>query len=195
MDEERAWEMRRHRALSGSGVLLLGLTMALVPVTVASATNHKKTHHKATHHKASKGTSKHKTGSSSTGSLGCPKGSLITSATGTTFTGPSANNGGTAACIYTDAAGDALNVVFDSPNESRSKFVSTDPPDIGEPAQAVSGLGQAAFSTTTYGHAEVDVFESSTKGFAITLDPANGGTVTPADLTQVEAVAHAIAAG
>jgi hypothetical protein len=149
--------------------------------------------HKTTHHKAKKRKSKHKASSSLVGSLHCPKQSLITSASGTMYTGPSSENGGTAACIYMDAAGNALNVVFDSPNESRSKFVSSDPSDIGEPAVAVSGLGQAAFSTTTYGHAEVDVYESSSKGFAITLNPANGGTVTPADLTQVVAVAHALA--
>ena len=181
--------MLRNTAWHGVGVVLLGLGIALAPVTVASASKHKTTHHKA------KGKSKQGAGSSSIGSLNCPKQSLITSATGTTFTGPSANNGGTAACIYTDAAGNELNVIFDSPNESRSQFVSSDPSDIGEPAQAVSGLGEAAFSTTTYGHAEVDVYESSSKGFGVTLDPANGGTVTPADLTQVEAVARAIAKG
>jgi hypothetical protein len=106
-----------------------------------------------------------------------------------------AENGGTAACIYSDAADNELNVVFDAPGESRSKFVSTDPSDIGTPAQAVSGLGQAAFSTTSYGHAEVDVFESTAKGFAVTLDPANGGSVTPDDLTEVVAVARAIVKG
>jgi hypothetical protein len=46
-----------------------------------------------------------------------------------------------------------------------------------------------------YGHAEVDVYESSAKGFSITFDPANGGTVTAANLTQVIAVARAIASG
>jgi hypothetical protein len=173
-------------------VLLLGFSLALAPVTVASAKA--TTHHKAKakHHKAKK--HKHATATSNVGSLKCPKASLISSATGTTYSGPSATNGGTAACIYVDAAGDDINVITDSPNESRSKFVSTDPSDIGQPAQAVSGLGEAAFSTTTYGHAEVDVYESSSKGVAVTLDPANQATVTPADLTQVEAVAHAILA-
>jgi hypothetical protein len=170
-------------------MLLLGLTMALVPLTAASASQK---HHKAAHHKKK---ATHSSGSSLSKSLGCPKQSLVTSATGTTFTGPSAQNGGTAACIYNDTAGNDLNVVFDSPGESRSAFVSSDPSDIGKPAQAISGLGQAAFSTTSYGHAEVDVYESSTKGFAVTLDPANGGTVTPTDLTQVVAVAHAIVKG
>ena len=179
--------MRRHRAWPGIGVLFLGLFMALAPVTIASASKHTTT--------PRKGKSKHGAGTSNVGSLKCPKESVITSATGTTYTGPSATNAGTAACIYADVAGDELNFVADSPNESRSKFVSTDPSDIGEPAQAVSGLGEAAFATTTYGHAEVDVYESSSKGFAVTLDPANQATVTPADLTQVEAVAHAIAAG
>ena len=181
--------MIRSRAWTGIAVVLLGLAISLAPVTVASASKHKTTHHKV---KAK--TSKHKTSGSSIGSLDCPKQSVITSATGTTFTGPSKNNGGTAACIYSDAAGDALNVVFDTPNESLSKFVSSDPSDIGQPAQAVSGLGEAAYSSTTYGHAEVDVYESQSKGFAVTLDPANEGTVTPADLTEVEATAHDIVA-
>jgi len=181
--------MLRKTAWRGVGVVLLGFGIALAPVTVASASKHKTTHHKA------KGKSRQGAGSSSIGSLNCPKQSLITSATGTTFTGPSANNGGTAACIYTDVAGNELNVIFDSPNESRNQFVSSDPSDIGEPAQAVSGLGEAAFSTTTNGHAEVDVYESSSKGFGVTLDPANGGAVTPADLTQVETVARTLAKG
>jgi hypothetical protein len=181
--------MLRNRAWRDVGVLLLGLGIALAPVTAASASKHKTTHHKA------KGKSKKEGGGSSIASLNCPKESLITSATGTTFTGPSANNGGTAACIYTDGAGNELNVIFDSPSETRSQFVSSDPSDIGEPAQAVSGLGEAAFSTTTFGHAEVDVYESSQKGFGVTLDPANGAAVTPADLTQVEAVARAIVKG
>jgi hypothetical protein len=173
-------------------MLLLGLATALAPMSAASATQPKGKHHKTASRKKK---AAHSSGSTLSKSLGCPKQSLVTSATGTTFTGPSASNGGTAACIYTDAAGDALNVVFDIPGETRSKFVSSDPSDIGTPAQAVSGLGQAAFSSTTYGHAEVDVFESSAKGFAVTLDPANGGSVTPADLTQVVAVARAIVKG
>ena len=124
--------------MAGIGVLLLGLSLALVPATVASASKHKTTHHHA------KAKSKHKSGGL-VASLHCPKQSLITSATGTTFTGPSANNGGTAACIYSDAAGDDLNVVFDSPNESRSQFVASDPGDIGKPAQAVSGIARRHF--------------------------------------------------
>jgi hypothetical protein len=183
---------RTRRAWTGVGVLFLGLTTALVPLTAAAASQPKGKHHKAAPHK--KKAAKN-SGSSLSKSLGCPKASLVTSATGTTFTGPSAENGGTAACIYSDAADNELNVVFDAPGESRSKFVSTDPSDIGTPAQAVSGLGQAAFSTTSYGHAEVDVFESTAKGFAVTLDPANGGSVTPDDLTEVVAVARAIVKG
>jgi len=178
--------MLRGKAVAGFCIILLGFCVALLPATVASASKHKTTHHHA------KTKPKHKSGGL-VASLHCPKQSLITSATGTTFTGPSANNGGTAACIYSDAAGDALNVVNDSPNESRSQFVSSDPGDIGQPAQAVSGIGKAAFSTTTYGHAEVDVYESSTKGFAVTLDPANQAAVTPQDLTKVVAVARALA--
>ncbi|HEY1832749.1 MAG TPA: hypothetical protein VGG38_21100 [Acidimicrobiales bacterium] len=181
--------MTPNRVRATTGILLLGLAVALVPATAASASKHK-----TTHHKAKKKTAKKKS-DSNVSSLGCPNQSLITSSSGTTFTGPSANNGGTAACIYADATGDDLNVVFDMPSESRSKFISTDPSNIGEPAQAVSGIGSAAFSTTAYGHAEVDVYESSAKGFAVTFEPANGGSVTAADLTQVTAVARAIASG
>jgi hypothetical protein len=162
---------------------MLGGAMALAPVTVASASKHKPPHH----------TTKKKQSTSNVGSLGCPKKSLISSAAGVAFTGPSADNGGTAACIYTDSAKNDLNVVFDQPSEPRSHFVATDPGDIGKPAQAVKGIGSAAFSTTTYGHAEIDVYQSSAKGFAVTLDPANQAAVTPADLTEVIAVAHAIA--
>jgi hypothetical protein len=165
---------------------MLGTGISLAPASTASASKHKTTHHKSKKKSSTKSTS-------NVSSLGCPKKSAISSATGITYTGPNSQNGGTAACIYNNAAGDELNVIRDSPGESRSKFVSTDPSNIGEPAQAVSGLGAAAFSTTTYGHAEVDVFQSSTKGFAVTLDPANGGTVTTADLAQVIAVGHAIA--
>jgi hypothetical protein len=189
--------MRHCRTWCGVGTFLLLVAGGLVPATAASASKHK-----STHHKAKKGTAKHATKDTSPGnsqgnlaSLHCPKQSLVTSAAGTTFTGPNPENGGTAACIYADAAGNELNVIMDSPNESRRAFVSTDPSDIGEPATAVSGVGKAAFSTTTYGHAEVDVYESASKGFAVTLDPVNGNAVTPADLTQVLAVAHSIAAG
>jgi hypothetical protein len=159
--------------------------MAAAPMTTASASHYKTTHHKKK--------PKHSSGGSSLSGLNCPKQSLITSATGVTYTGPSKNNGGTAACIYSDATGNELNVIYDAPSESQKEFVSTDPGDIGEPAQAVHGLGKAAFSTTTLGHAEVDVYESSTKGFAVTLDPFNQAAVTPADLTQVVAVAHKLA--
>jgi hypothetical protein len=127
--------------------------------------------------------------------LNCPKQSVISKATGKTFKGPNKNNGGTAACIYIDGGGNSLNVVSSAPSESRSKFVSTTPGDIGKPAQAVSGIGSAAFSTTTYGHAEVAVYQSSSKGFAVTLDPANQAAVTAADLAEVKAVARAIAKG
>jgi hypothetical protein len=161
--------LRRH-AWTATGMLVLGGGMALVPMATASA-------------------------KSGVAALNCPKASVISKATGKTFKGPSKNNGGTAACIYTDAAGNSLNVVTDAPSESRGKFVSTDPGDIGKPAQAVSGIGKAAFSTTTFGHAEVDVYQSSSKGFAVTLDPANEAAVTPADLAEVKAVARAIANG
>jgi hypothetical protein len=167
------------------GVLMLGGALALAPVTVASASKHKPPHH----------TTKKKHSTSNVGSLGCPKKSLISSAAGVTFTGPSTDNGGTAACIYTDAAKNDLNVVRDTPSESRAHFVATDPGNIGKPVQAVTGIGSAAFSTTTYGHAEIDVYQSSSKGFAVTLDPANGAAVTPMDLTEVVSVARAIATG
>jgi hypothetical protein len=164
--------LRRH-AWTAAGLLLLGGGVALVPVaaTAASASKH------------------------GVAALNCAKASVISKATAKTYKGPAKENGGTAACIYTDAAGNSLNVISSAPGVSKSKWVSTTPGDIGKPAQAVSGIGKAAFSTTTFGHAEVAVYQSSSKGFAVTLDPANEAAVTPADLAQVKAVAHAIANG
>ena len=183
--------MSRHAAWVGSGALLLGLSVALVPVTAASAGSHKS---KTSHHKPKGGSS---TGGSTSdfvkvGPLECPKSSIITTATGTTFKGPNSQNGGTAACIYQDQAGNELNVIYDSPGESKSKWVAADPSNIGQPAPAVPGLGEAAFDTTTLGHAEVDIFESPSKEVAVTLDPANQASVTPAELTEVLAVGHSL---
>jgi hypothetical protein len=183
--------MSRHAAWVGSGVLLLGLSVALVPATTASASSHKS---KTSHHKPKRGSSKG--GSSSqfvkVGPLECPVSSIITTATGATFKGPNSQNGGTAACIYLDQAGNELNVIYDSPGESKSKWVATDPSNIGEPAPAVSGLGEAAFETTTFGHAEVDIYESSSKEVAVTLDPSGGANVTPSELTEVIAVGRSL---
>ena len=93
--------MSRHGAWVGSGVLLLGFTVALVPATAASAGTHQS---KTSHHKSKRESSKG--GSSSefvkVGPLECPKSSIITTAAGTTFKGPNSQNGGTAACIYQD---------------------------------------------------------------------------------------------
>jgi hypothetical protein len=183
--------MSRYSPWVGSGVLLLGFSMALVAATPASASSHSS---KASHHKTKRGSSK---GSSTSefvkvGPLECPKSAIITTATGTTFKGPNSQNGGTAACIYLDPAGNELNVIYDSPGESKSKWVAADPSNIGEPAPAVPGLGEAAFDTTTLGHAEVDIFESSSKEVAVTLDPYNGASVTPAELTEVLAVGHSL---
>jgi len=172
-------------------VLLLGLSVALVPVTAASAGIHKS---KASHHKAKQKTSTSSSGSDfvKLGPLECPKPAIITAATGTTFKGPNSQNGGTAACIYLDPTGNELNVIYDSPGESKSKWVATDPSNIGEPASAVPGLGEAAFDTTTYGHAEVDVYVSSSKELAVTLDPYNGASVVPSELTEVIAVGRSL---
>ena len=182
--------MKRHAGWVGSGVLLVGLMAAILPSAPASAGGHGS---KASHHKAKKGSS----GASGSdfvkvGPLECPKSSIITTAAGTTFKGPNSQNAGTAACIYSGQTGNELNVIYSSPGESKSKWVETDPSNIGQPASAVPGLGEAAFETTTYGHAEVDIYESSSKEVAVTLDPANGATVTPAELTQVEAVGHSL---
>jgi hypothetical protein len=171
--------------------MLLGLSLALVPALTASAAGHTS---KSSHHKPKHTSSK---GSSSSefvklGPLECPKSSIVTTATGTTFKGPNPQNGGTAACIYLDQTGNELNVIYDPSGESKSKWEATDPSNIGQPAAAVSGLGEAAFDTTTLGHAEVDIYDSSSKGVAVTLDPYNGANVTPADLTEVLAVGHAL---
>jgi hypothetical protein len=174
--------MFRSRAWAWAGALIFGVTLIGLPAAVASASMNGTDHHHGKTH-----------GHSNVGSLHCPKHSLVTTASGTTFTGPSANNGGTAGCIYNDAAGGQLTVVFEMPNESKSQFVAKDPGDIGKPAQPVRKLGEAAFSTLSYGRAEVDVYESSSKGFGVSINPPNGGTPTAADLMEVEAVAHAIA--
>ena len=94
--------------------------------------------------------------------------------------------------VYSDQGGNDLNVIYESPGESKSKWVATDPSDIGKPAPAVSGLGEAAFETTTLGHAEVDVYESSSKEVTVTLDPYNLASVTPSDLTEVLAVGRSL---
>lgn len=172
--------MSRHTAWAGSGVLLVALLVAIVPATAASAGSHKT---KTSHHSSE---------FVKVGPLECPESSIITAATGTTFKGPSSQNGGTAACIYMDQTGNELNVIYSSPGESKTKWVATDPSNIGQPASTVSGLGEAAFATTTYGHAEVDIYESSSKEVAVTLDPANGSAVTPSELTEVEAVGHSL---
>ncbi len=183
--------MSRRAARVGSGVLLVGLLAAIVPSMAASAGSSRS---QTSHHKAKKGSSEG--GSSSdfvkVGPLECPESSIITTATGTMFKGPNSQNGGTAACIYMDRTGNELNVIYSSPSEPKSKWVATDPSNIGQPASAVSGLGEAAFATTTYGHAEVDIYESSSREVAVTLDPANGAAVTPSELTEVEAVGHSL---
>ena len=183
--------MSRHAAWVARGLLLLGLSVALVPATVASASSHKS---KTSHHKPKRGSSDGTSNSHfvKVGPLECPKSSIITTATGTTFKGPNSQNGGTAACIYLDQAGNELNVIYDSPGESKSKWVATDPSNIGKPASAVPGLGEAAFETTTFGHAEVDIYESSSKEVAVTFDPYNGANVIPSDLTEVTAVGRSL---
>ncbi len=183
--------MSRHAAWVGSGVLLLSLIVAIVPATVASPASHKS---KTSHHKGKQGSTKGGSGSQfvKVGPLECPKSSIITTATATTFKGPNSQNGGTAACIYTDQAGNELNVIYSSPGESKSKWVATDPSNIGEPAPAVSGLGEAAFDTTTLGHAEVDIYESSSQEVTVTLDPYDAASVTPSDLTEVLAVGRSL---
>jgi len=168
--------MTRHAAWSGA--LLVGLLVAIVPSTAVSAGSHRS---KPSHSEFVK-----------VGPLECPKSSVITAATRTTFKGPNSQNSGTAACIYLDHTGNELNVIYSSPGESKSKWVAADPSNIGQPASAVSGLGEAAFETTTYGHAEVDIYESSSKEVAVTLDPFNGAAVTPSELAEVEAVGHSL---
>ena len=182
--------MSRHGAWVGSGVLLLGFTVALAPATAASTGSHDQAVRPQVKRESSKG--QRRARNSSRSALECPKSSIITTAAGTTFKGPNSQNGGTAACIYQDQGGNDLNVIYDSPGESKSKWVAADPSKIGQPAPAVSGLGEAAFDTTTLGHAEVDIYESSSKEVAVTLDPSNGASVTPADLTEVLAVGHSL---
>lgn len=122
----------------------------------------------------------------------CPAPSLITTAMGDTYKGPAPDNAaGLPVCVYDDSAGNEVNVIFTAPMESQSQFQSREA-GIGPP---LSGLGTAAVGGTTDGQAvEVDVYVTSAAGFNVTMNTPTI-TVTQANLTEVEAVAHAVLAG
>ena len=87
-------------------------------------------------------------------------------------------------------------MISSAPSESRSKFVSTTPGDIGKPAQAVSRHRVSGrLDHHRRARRRSPFYQSSPKGFAVTLDPANQAAVTAADLAEVKAVARAIAKG
>ena len=145
---------------------------------------------------SSSGGSQTTAASGSPSTKGCPKGAAVSTAMGSAFTGPvTGTNGGTAPCVYSGSGGLEVNVLINAPGLTKSQFASQAQSDMGPTAAPVPGVGNAAYASTAYGHAEIDVYVSSSKGFAVTLDPANQAAVTTADLTQVEAVARAVLKG
>jgi hypothetical protein len=111
---------------------------------------------------------------------------------GSTYTGPIASNNGTAGCNYDGGSNEAY-VLFDAPGLSLSQFTSQAKSGLGPTAQALSGLGESAFSSTAYGHAEVDVYVSSSRSYSVSVTTATG-VVQSGNLAQAEAVARAILA-
>jgi hypothetical protein len=119
---------------------------------------------------------------------------------GSTFTGPvTGTAGGTAPCVYTgpqgpQVAGPQVNVLFNAPGLSESAFTTQAHSDMGPTTAPVSGVGTAAFASTAFGHAEIEVWVSSSESFSITIETGTGA-VAPDNAAQAEAVAKAIVAG
>jgi hypothetical protein len=111
---------------------------------------------------------------------------------GSTFKGPIAANNGTAGCNY-DGGTNATYVLFGSSGMTQSQFAAQAHSDMGPTTAPVSGIGAAAFSSTAYGHAQIEVWVSSSYSFTITVS-TNTGTVAPDNLAQCEGVARAILA-
>ena len=122
----------------------------------------------------------------------CPKASQISAGMGSTYTGPVASNNGTAGCTYDGGSNEAY-VLFAAPGLSLSQFTSQAKSGLGPTALALSGLGESAFVSTAYGHAEVDVYVSSSRSYSVSVTTATG-TVQSGNLAQAEAVARAIVA-
>lgn len=142
---------------------------------------------------SSGGTGQTSTSAGGSGTPSCPNASVITGAMGSTFTGPISANNGTAGCNYS-GGGNEVYVLFEAAGLPQSQFVSQSKSGLGPTAAPVSGLGESAFASTAYGHAEVDVYGSSSRVFTVSVTTANA-VVQPGNLTQAEAVARAIVAG
>jgi len=137
-------------------------------------------------------TSTTSTSSGNTSAQTCPKASQISAWMGSTYTGPIAANSGAAGCNY-DGGSNEVYVLFGQPGLSLSQFTTQSKSGLGPTAQGLSGLGGSAFFSTAYGHAEVDVYVSSSRSFSVSVVTADA-VVKPGNLAQVEAVARAIVA-
>jgi hypothetical protein len=136
-------------------------------------------------------------GGSSSGTpstAGCPTAATVSTAMGSSFTGPvTGTNGGTAPCVYTGSSGDQVNVLFNAPGLSKSDFATQAQSDMGPTAAPVSGVGAAAYASTAFDHTEIEVWVSPSKSFSITIDNEDG-TVHPENPAQAQAIAEAIVA-
>jgi hypothetical protein len=124
---------------------------------------------------------------------GCPTAAVVSKVMGSAYTGPvTGTNGGTAPCVYSGT--DEVNVLFNTNGSSKSQFATQAKSDMGPTAASVPGVGGEAYASTAYGHAEIEVWESATKTFSITIDDSTG-TVPPNGAANAEALAKAIVAG
>jgi hypothetical protein len=141
------------------------------------------------------GTTSSSGGSGAPSTAGCPTAATVTGVMGETYTGPvTGTNGGTAPCVYTGTDGTQVNVLFNAPGLSKSAFASQAMSDQGPTATAVPGVGGAAYASTAYGHAEIEVWVSEDKSFSITIDTSDA-TVQPDNAAQAQAIATAIVNG
>ncbi len=143
---------------------------------------------------SSSGGSQTTAASGSPSTKGCPKGAAVSTAMGSAFTGPvTGTNGGTAPCVYSGSGGLEVNVLINAPGLTKSQFASQAQSDMGPTAAPVPGVGNAAYASTAYGHAEIEVWESESLSFSITIDTSDA-TVQPDNAAQAEAVAKAVLA-
>ncbi len=172
-----------------TAALVLAIPL-LVGLTACSSSS--KTSAAASAAKASTTTSGSSGGASSGPSTkGCPKASVVDATVGSTFSGPTTGvAGGTAPCVYT-TSGDAteVNVLFNAPGLAQGAFATQAKSDMGPTAASVSGVGKAAFASTAYGHGEIEVWESPSKSFSITIDHKDA-TVHSTDAADIKALAQ-----
>jgi len=127
----------------------------------------------------------------SLGPPGCPQSSVVSSAMGSTFTGPTFFAGGPT-CIYS-ASGIEVHVLYIVPNVSESGFAAQAQSDMGNTAKSVSGIGAEAFESTANGQAEIEVWKSSAVIISITINP-DDSVVKPQYAGQAEALGKALVA-